>query len=159
MGRVRKIKTGDRPPLKVHEEYLALEPATKTTAARLTVVHLWSGLPNGPNPAKQRYAVSIAVVINNVIVASRPPCFSMKDARDLYAEILGGFKLIPAAREVSIVAARDHLEAVTGERFRHCTECREILRIGALWCEACRTPAPQTPTTAAQHAARVEAGV
>lgn len=157
MGRVRRIQTGDRPPLEVHEEYLALEPATDTTAARLTVVHLWSGLPHGPNPVKQRYAVSIAVIIDNVIVGSQP-YLAMTDARRRFKSILGGFRLIPAATEVSIVAARDHLEAVTGHRFQHCTSCRDVLRIGGLWCEACRTAAPARPTTAAQHAETVAAG-
>lgn len=162
MGRVRKIRSGDRPPLKVNEEFMALEPATETTAARLTVVHLWSGLPSGPNPAKQRYAVCITIVISNVIVASQPymTMAGPKGARARYEEIIGGFQLVDAAdTSVGIVAARDHFEAVTGRRFWHCTSCNDALRIGALWCEACRTPVPAPPLTAAQHVARVVAGV
>ena len=137
---------------KLEQEFLAYEPETDTTAARLTVVHLWSGIPYGPNPANTRFVVAVPVVIQNVVVASNN-FRNRNDAKVRFDCFATPLEL--AGLETNILIARDHLEAVTGSRFWRCGRCEDTLSIGALWCEACGTPAKGEPTTAAQHAANI----
>lgn len=155
MGRARNVRTA-RTALKpkLEREFLGFEPATDSTAARLTVVHLWSGIPFGPNPANRLFVVAVPVVIQNVIVASNN-FRGRADAVVRYDCFATPLEL--AGLSTDIIVARDHLEAVTGRRFWLCGQCEDHLRIGALWCEACGTPTKGQPTTAAQHAEKINA--
>lgn len=160
MGRSLPPRTTPRRRLALLKEFFGYEPATDTTAARLTVVHLWSGLPYGPNPRKRRYAVSAAVIIGPEPVVGKMPFVNFKEAEERFDMFCGGLEAtdgVLTGDEVTIITARDHLEQATGTRFWRCASCDDTLRIAALWCEACGAPSRGDRITAAQHAERAAA--
>lgn len=137
---------------KLEEIFYAFIPDTDTEPRRLMALLSWSGFQHGPSLTRQRYAVCSATIIDSVIVASMS-FTSAKDAKVRYDEMQQQLKDF----EVSVVTARDHLEQITGQRFRHCLQCHDTLDIGALWCTQCGAADKDRPITAAEHAAAVAA--
>lgn len=130
--------------------FYAYEPSTTTAAARLFVIHLWSGLPYGPSPARQRHAVCISKIVDDVIVGSRLyPAYT--EATNIFNDAAATLEKL----KIDVVAARDRFEEITGRRFDQCGNCRANLNIAALWCTDCGTPANGRPRTSGQHSAAV----